>query len=74
MARAYPRHHATVLIFAWNEFFSVANLTPRQASPLAVYLSTFRAAQGTLFIARISAVVTAAITPILIAGWVAQDS
>lgn len=68
MVRAYPRHHATVLIFIWNEFFT------RQASPLAVYLATLRAAQGALFIARISVVVTAAITPILIAGWVAQDS
>lgn len=75
MPLLYPGLAATsllALIFTWNEFFFVVNLTTREASPLSVYVSTFRAAQGDLFIARMSAVVTAAIIPVLIAGWVAQ--
>jgi sorbitol/mannitol transport system permease protein len=60
------------LIFTWNEFFFAVSLTTREASPLSVYVSTFRAAQGDLFIARMSAATTAAIIPVLIAGWVAQ--
>lgn len=59
-------------IFTWNEFFLAVNLTTRDASPLSVYVSTFKAAQGNLFIAKMSAAATAAVIPVLLAGWVAQ--
>ena len=42
------------------------------ASPLSVYVSTFKAAQGDLFVAKMSAAATAAVVPVLIAGWLAQ--
>jgi len=60
------------LIFTWNEFFFAVNLTTRDASPLSIYVSTFKAAQGDLFIARMSAVATASVIPVLLAGWAAQ--
>lgn len=60
------------MIFTWNEFFLAVNLTSRDASPLSVYVSTFKAAQGDLFIAKMSAAATAAVIPVLLAGWVAQ--
>ena len=60
------------MIFTWNEFFLAVNLTSRNASPLSVYVSTFKAAQGNLFIAKMSAAATAAVIPVLLAGWVAQ--
>ncbi len=60
------------MIFTWNEFFLAVNLTSRDASPVSVYVSTFKAAQGDLFIAKMSAAATAAVIPVLIAGWVAQ--
>ncbi len=60
------------LIFTWNEFFFAVSLTTRDASPLSVYVSTFKAAQGDLFIAKMSAAATAAVVPVLVAGWLAQ--
>ena len=60
------------LIFTWNEFFFAVNLTTRDASPLSVYVSTFKSAYGDLFLAKVSAAATAAVLPVLIAGWVAQ--
>ena len=60
------------VIFTWNEFFLAVNLTVRDASPLSVYVSTFKAAQGNLFIAKMSAAATAAVIPVLVAGWLAQ--
>lgn len=60
------------LIFTWNEFFFAVNLTTREAAPLSVYVSTFKAAQGNLFIAKMSAAATAAAIPVLLAGWFAQ--
>lgn len=60
------------LIFTWNEFFFAVNLTTRDAAPLSVYVSTFKAAQGDLFIAKMSAAATAAAIPVLVAGWIAQ--
>jgi sorbitol/mannitol transport system permease protein len=61
------------LIFTWNEFFLAVNLTSSlDAAPLSVYISTFKAAQGNLFIAKMSAAATAAVIPVLIAGWMAQ--
>jgi sorbitol/mannitol transport system permease protein len=60
------------MIFTWNEFFLAVNLTSRGASPLSVYVSTFKAAQGNLFIAKMSAAATAAVIPVILAGWLAQ--
>ena len=60
------------LIFTWNEFFFAANLTTRAASPLSVYVSTFKAAEGDLFVAKMSAATAASVIPVLIAGWLAQ--
>ncbi len=60
------------MIFTWNEFFLAVNLTSRDASPLSVYVSTFKAAQGDLFIAKMSAAATASVIPVLLAGWIAQ--
>ena len=60
------------LIFTWNEFFFAVNLTTRDASPLSVYVSTFKSAYGDLFLAKMSAAATAAVVPVLVAGWVAQ--
>jgi sorbitol/mannitol transport system permease protein len=34
------------MIFAWNEFFFAFNLTVTQASPLSVYISSFKTAEG----------------------------
>jgi sorbitol/mannitol transport system permease protein len=70
-----PGLAATILlcfIFTWNEFFLAVNLTTRSASPLSVYMSTFKAAQGDLFVAKMSAAATATVLPVMIAGWVAQ--
>lgn len=60
------------LIFTWNEFFFAANLTTRAASPLSVYVSTFKAAEGDLFVAKMSAATAASVVPVLVAGWLAQ--
>ena len=61
------------LIFTWNEFFFGVLLTATpDAAPVSVYVSTFKAAQGDLFVAKMSAAATAAVIPVLIAGWVAQ--
>ncbi|MEM7134845.1 MAG: carbohydrate ABC transporter permease [Chloroflexota bacterium] len=58
-------------IFAWNEFFFAFNLTTIDASPLSVYISSFKTDEG-LFWAKLSAAATATIFPVMIAGWVAQ--
>ena len=59
------------LIFAWNEFFFAFNLTVTNAAPLSVYISSFKTAEG-LFWAKMSAAATAAVLPVVIAGWFAQ--
>jgi sorbitol/mannitol transport system permease protein len=59
------------LIFAWNEFFFAYNLTVSRAATLSVYLASFKTSEG-LFWARMSAAATAAVLPIVVAGWVAQ--
>jgi sorbitol/mannitol transport system permease protein len=60
------------IIFTWNEFFLAVNLTSTNAATLSVYVSTFKAAQGNLFIAKMCAAATAAVIPVLIAGWLSQ--
>jgi sorbitol/mannitol transport system permease protein len=59
------------MIFAWNEFFFAFNLTVTQASPLSVYISSFKTAEG-LFWAKMSAGATAAVLPVVVAGWFTQ--
>jgi sorbitol/mannitol transport system permease protein len=59
------------MIFAWNEFFFAFNLTVTNAAPLSVYISSFKTAEG-LFWAKMSAGATAAVLPVIIAGWFAQ--
>ncbi|HEX2623122.1 MAG TPA: carbohydrate ABC transporter permease [Phototrophicaceae bacterium] len=59
------------MIFAWNEFFFAFNLTVTKAAPLSVYISSFKTAEG-LFWAKMSAGATAAVLPVVIAGWFAQ--
>ncbi|MBC7870384.1 MAG: carbohydrate ABC transporter permease [Chitinophagaceae bacterium] len=59
------------MIFSWNEFFFAFNLTVTDAAPLSVYISSFKTAEG-LFWAKMSAGATAAVLPVVIAGWFAQ--
>lgn len=59
------------VIFAWNEAFWSLNLTSSDASPLTVFVGSFKTAQG-LFWAQMSAASTLAILPILVLGWLAQ--
>ena len=59
------------MIFAWNEFFFAFNLTVTKAAPVSVYISSFKTAEG-LFWAKMSAGATAAVLPVVIAGWIAQ--
>jgi sorbitol/mannitol transport system permease protein len=61
------------LIFVWNEFILVVNLTAANASTLPVYISGFQTSEG-LFWAKMSAAATVAIAPVMIAGWAAQRS
>jgi sorbitol/mannitol transport system permease protein len=59
------------MIFSWNEFFFAYNITVTDAAPLSVYISSFKTAEG-LFWAKMSAGATAAVLPVVIAGWFAQ--
>jgi len=59
------------LIFAWNEFFIIVNLSGPHTSTLPVYIAGFMTSEG-LFWARMSAASTLAVLPVLIAGWSAQ--
>jgi sorbitol/mannitol transport system permease protein len=59
------------LIFTWNEFFFAFNLTVSRAATLSVYLASFKTSEG-LFWAKMSAAATAAILPVVVAGWAAQ--
>jgi sorbitol/mannitol transport system permease protein len=60
-----------VFIFAWNEYFLVFNLTADSARTLPPFLGSFVDARGQ-FLAALSAAATLAVTPVVIAGWVAQ--
>ena len=71
---ALPGVMATLLlcaIFTWNEFFIAFNLTITQASPLSVFIVSFKTSEG-LFWAKMSAAATLTALPVVIAGWVAQ--
>lgn len=58
-------------IFAWNEFFFAFNLTISEAAPLSVYIASFKTSEG-LFWAKMSAAATAAVLPVVLAGWATQ--
>jgi sorbitol/mannitol transport system permease protein len=58
-------------IFAWNEFFFAFNLTVSDAAPLSVYIASFKTSEG-LFWAKMSAAATAAVLPVVLAGWATQ--
>jgi sorbitol/mannitol transport system permease protein len=60
-----------VFIFAWNEYFLAFNLTANSARTLPPFLGSFVDARGQ-FLAALSAAGTMAVTPVVIAGWVAQ--
>jgi sorbitol/mannitol transport system permease protein len=60
-----------VFIFAWNEYFLAFNLTANSARTLPPFLGSFVDARGQ-FLAALSAAGTLAVTPVVIAGWVAQ--
>lgn len=59
------------IILAWNEAFWSLNLTSAQASPLSVYVSSFKTAEG-LFWAKMSAASMIAVLPVMVMGWLAQ--
>lgn len=60
-----------VFIFAWNEYFLAFNLTANTARTLPPFLGSFVDGRGQ-FLAALSAAGTLAVTPVVIAGWVAQ--
>ncbi|MBO1436629.1 carbohydrate ABC transporter permease [Meiothermus sp. CFH 77666] len=59
------------IILAWNESFWSLNLTAAQASPLSVYVASFKTAEG-LFWAKMSAASMIAVLPVMVMGWLAQ--
>jgi sorbitol/mannitol transport system permease protein len=59
------------VIFAWNEAFWSLNLTSSNASPLPVFVASFKTAEG-LYWAKMSAGATLAILPVMVLGWLAQ--
>jgi sorbitol/mannitol transport system permease protein len=61
------------LIFSWNEFLLAVNLTSANSGTLPVFISGFMTSEG-LFWAKMSAASTAAIAPVILAGWIAQRS
>lgn len=59
------------VIFAWNETFWSLNLTTSQATPLPIFVSSFKTAEG-LFWAKMSAGSALAVLPVMVLGWLAQ--
>ncbi|GGJ36101.1 carbohydrate ABC transporter permease [Deinococcus roseus] len=59
------------VIFAWNEVFFALNLTSSDASPVSVFISSFKTSEG-LFWAQMSAAATLTIAPVMVFGWFAQ--
>ena len=71
---AVPGIASTILlnfILAWNEAFWTLNLTAAKAGPLTAFIASYSSPEG-LFYAKLSAVSTMAIAPILILGWFSQ--
>ena len=59
------------LILCWNEAFWSLNLTSSTVAPLTAFIASFSSPQG-LFFAKLSAVPTMAVAPILVFGWASQ--
>jgi sorbitol/mannitol transport system permease protein len=59
------------LILAWNESFWSLTMTDHKAATLAVYIASFKSAEG-LFWAKMSAASVLSVTPIVVLGWFAQ--
>lgn len=59
------------LILAWNESFWSLTMTDHRAATLAVYIASFKSAEG-LFWAKMSAASVLTVTPIIVLGWFAQ--
>ena len=59
------------VILCWNEAFWSLNLTTTDAAPLTALVATFSSPEG-LFWAKLSAVSTLAVAPILLFGWITQ--
>ena len=59
-------------VFAWNEFFYAVNLTSSN-TVLPMFMQKFLAF-GELYTAQVAAVATLASLPVIIAGWLAQNS
>jgi len=59
------------IILCWNEAFWSIVLTTTDASTLTAFVASFQAPEG-LFWAKVSAVSTLAVAPIVVFGWFAQ--
>ncbi len=59
------------IILAWNEGFWSINLTNVHAATLGVFISSFKAGEG-LYWAKMSAISTLAVIPMIILGWIVQ--
>ena len=59
------------LILAWNESFWSLTMTDHRAATLAVYIASFKSAEG-LFWAKMSAASVLTVAPIVVLGWFAQ--
>lgn len=59
------------LILAWNESFWSITLTNHAGATLAVFIASFKSAEG-LFWAKMSAASILSIAPIIVLGWIAQ--
>ncbi|WP_110666571.1 carbohydrate ABC transporter permease [Salinicola halophilus] len=59
------------LILAWNESFWSITMSDHRAATLAVYIASFKSAEG-LFWAKMSAASVLAIAPIIVLGWFTQ--
>src|SRR5699024_10695679 len=59
------------LILAWNESFWSITMTNHSAATLAVFIASFKSAEG-MFWAKMSAASILSIAPIIVLGWIAQ--
>lgn len=59
------------LILAWNESFWSITMTNHSAATLAVFIASFKSAEG-MFWAKMSAASILSIAPIIVLGWFAQ--
>jgi sorbitol/mannitol transport system permease protein len=62
-----------LIIFAWNEAFWSINLTSANAAPLTAFIASYSSPEG-LFWAKLSAASLLAVAPIMVLGWLTQNS